>query len=321
MNLLRLIPSRFRESYERNLQNAGIENAGKYFLKKIFLSLFLSLLISIAFFYLKLNPLASFILLFVIMQTIFYFRISLKASSRIRKMEDVVPDFLQLVASNLRAGITLDKAFLSSVRPEFSPLDEEIMKTGGEIATGKEIILALRDMAKKINSERIEKTTSLIISGLKEGGNISALLESTASNMREKEFLEKKATSNVLMYIIFISVAVGFGAPVLFGLSSILIEVIIKLTSQLPAAHASQIDLPFTLSAISLSPEFVIYFSLIFLIATDFVSCLVIGLVNKGNEKYGLKYVFPLVVLSVSVFFLIRIFLSKILVRTFAIVS
>jgi len=55
------------------------------------------------------------------------------------KIETVFPDFLQLVASNLRAGITVDRAMLLSARPEFAPLDKEILQSGRDISTGKPI--------------------------------------------------------------------------------------------------------------------------------------------------------------------------------------
>lgn len=123
------------------------------------------------------------------------------------------------------------------------------------------------------------------------------------------------------MYVIFIFVAIGVGAPLLFGLSSILVEIIIKLTSQLPSVSSSQMSLPFTLSNIGLSPTFIIYFSLVFLIAVDIISCLVIGLVNKGDEKYGLKYMVPLIMVSLAIFFAIRIFLYSFLAQSFNIIS
>ena len=94
-------------------------------------------------------------------------------------------------------------------------------------------------MSERIGSEKISKIILLIISGLKAGGNISELLEETAASMREKEFIEKRATSNILMYVIFIFFAIGVGAPVLFALSSILVEVIVSLSSQVPSGAAT----------------------------------------------------------------------------------
>jgi len=322
MNILKLIPKKIEENYEKNIVSSGMKiSLEKYILKVVFISLIIAAVVSVGFTFLKISPILSFLVAFFILQLIFYFRISLLASTRIKKMEDVFPDFIQLMSSNLRAGITVDRAFLSSARPELAPLDEEIQKTGAEIVTGKDIIFAFRNMADRINSEKIKKTISLIMSGLKAGGNISTLLETTASNMREKEFLEKRVASNVLMYVIFIFIAIAFGAPLLFGLSSILVEIIIKLTSQLPSAQATSMNLPFALSSISISPSFIIYFSLLFLVVTDVISSMVIGLVNKGDEKYGLRYIFPLILLSIGIFFAVRIFLYKFLVESFAIIT
>jgi len=233
-------------------------------------------------------------------------------------MELIFPDVISLMASNLRSGITADRAFLLSARPEFSPLDKEILKTGKEIATGKEIIHAFKKLSDRIDSEKISKIITLIVSGLKAGGNISDLLEQTSKNMKEKEIIEKKAASSILMYVIFIFFAVGVGAPLLFGLSSILVEIVIQLTSRMPDVGSSQMNLPFTFSTVSISVNFVIYFSLIFIIVTDLISSVVIGLVNKGEGKAGLKFFLPLVAVSLTIFFAIRILLSNTLVKIIA---
>ena len=214
--------------------------------------------------------------------------------------------------------MTVDKEFLLSSRPEFYPLDEEITRAGKEIVTGKDIGVALTNMAKNIGSEKINKTISLIISGIKAGGNISTLLEETASNIREKEFLEKRAASNILSYVIFIFIAIGIGAPLLFGLSSILVEIIINLVSGLPNVQQTQMALPFTFSNIGITPAFIIYFSLIFLVVTNIISSLVIGLVNKGEEKDGLRYILPLIAISILIFFGIRFVLTKFLAGSFS---
>lgn len=234
----------------------------------------------------------------------------MKASSRVTEMEKRFPDFLQLMSSNLRAGMTIEKAFMSSVRPELAPLDKEISETARDVATGKDITVAFKDMAKRIDSYEITNIISLIISGLRTGGNISSLLQTISSNMREKAHLEKKASSNVSMYVIFIFVAVSIGAPLLFGLSSVLVEVILDLTTALPDVGSSQMSMPFTFSGIDISVNFIVYFSVIFIVVTDVISSLLLGLVNKGNEKFGLKYLFPMIALSLGIFFVIRVALS-----------
>lgn len=241
----------------------------------------------------------------------------LKKSTRIKRMETVFPDFLQLMSSNLRAGITIEKAMLLASREEFEPLNKEIIQTGKDITTGKRIELALNDMSKRIGSEKIGKTIQLINSGINAGGDLAILLEETASNMRERGFVEKKAASNVLMYVIFIFVAVAIGAPALFGLSSVLVEILKTLIGDLPASGQTPSNIPFTISSLEVSTNFIKYFSIVFILATDVLASLIIGLVNKGEEKEGLKYLLPLIVISLSVFFLIRFLLSNFLTGLF----
>src|SRR3989338_10958147 len=62
----------------------------------------------------------------IITAVVVYFIVKerLKVSARINKMELVFPDFIELMASNLRAGMTIDSALLLSSRKEFVPLDE-----------------------------------------------------------------------------------------------------------------------------------------------------------------------------------------------------
>jgi type II secretory pathway component PulF len=224
------------------------------------------------------------------------------------------------MSSNLRAGMTIDRAMLLSSRPEFSPLDQEILRTGKEIATGKGIATALEDMSRRIGSEKIEKTILLIISGIKAGGSLDVLLEQTAVNMRERNFVEKKAGGNVLMYVIFIFVAVAVGAPVLFGLSNILVETLTEILSGLPSIDAqttSQMTMPFSLTSVNISVEFINYFCIAFIFVIDVLASLVLGLIMKGEEKEGLKYLLPMILISFAIFFLIKLILSGVVASLF----
>jgi len=259
------------------------------------------------------NSIIVFVVIIIFSFLYGYFRGKLKEAERIKKIENVFPDFLQLVSSNLRAGITIDKAILLSSRPEFAPLDKEILSVGKDIATGKDVETALLDMTKRIKSEKIHKTILLIISGLRAGGNLAVLLEETSTYIRERGFVEKRAASNVLMYVIFIFVAVGVGAPALFSLSSILVETLTNLLAGLPSIDASQANMPFTLSSIEISITFIKYFSIAFIIVINVLASLVLGLVSKGEEREGIKYMLPLLIISMVIFFGVRIILSGVL--------
>lgn len=253
---------------------------------------------------------SSIIALLIFFASILYFFLQekLKVTTRIRKMEFVFPDFIELMAANLRAGMTIDRALLLSSRKEFDPLDKEILILGKNIVAGRDVSAALQEMSKRINSDKINKTVGVINSGIKSGGNIAILLEETAVNMREKAFIEKRASSNVLMYMIFIFFAIAVGAPALFSLSSVLVQVLSTILGSIPEIKAS-VSLPFTLTSINISVRFITYFSLTFLIAIDIMASMLLGLVSKGERKEGLKFALPLIASSISVYFIIRFFL------------
>ncbi|MDP2925043.1 MAG: type II secretion system F family protein [Nanoarchaeota archaeon] len=254
----------------------------------------------------------SFIMTIVVIFAYFYFKDMLSKSSRIKRIEDVFPDFLQLMSSNLRAGMTIDRAMLLSSRPEFYPLDIEILKTGKDIATNKDIEIALIGMGQRISSEKINKTLLLIISGIRAGGNLSILLEETSANMKEKDFVEKKAYSNVLMYVIFIFLVVAIFAPGLFSLSNVLVEVLTKILSGIPEMDTSTSS-TFTLSKVNISISFIRYFSITFMITIGILASLILGLVSKGEEKEGIKYIPPILILSLTIFFLVKMFILRFL--------
>jgi len=245
---------------------------------------------------------------FVLVLLYFFLKSRLVKSANIKKMEDAFPDFISLMASNLRAGMTVDRALLLSSRKEFAPLDKEIMLLGKDIVTGKEITQALKETGERIPSEKIRKTLKLIISGIKSGGNLAVLLEETSENMRSRGFIEKRAASNVLMYVIFIFFAVAVGAPLLFGLSSVLVNVLTQLLAEVPTDQTIS-NVPFALSAVSISSTFIFYFALAFILVTDVLASLVLGLVSKGDEREGLKYMVPIIVVSLGVYLSSRLIL------------
>jgi archaellum biogenesis protein FlaJ (TadC family) len=275
--------------------------------KKNWTFIAITIIFAIIIFFLKgaLEGIMTIIILPVLMKIFFTTKIKLESFKKIKKMEEVFPDFLQLVTSNLKAGMTIDKSILLSSRKEFSPLDEEITKLGKDIVTGKPIEEALIQMSKRTNSEKIKKTMEIIISGIKSGGDIATLLEQTSANLKERNYVEKKSSSNVLTYVIFIFFAVAVGSPVLFSLSTILVEVLKSILSNIPVIETN-FSLPFTLTNINISPEFITYFSIVFLITTSILGSLIIGLVRKGSEKEGIKYIIPIISLSLTIFFIVR---------------
>jgi len=236
-----------------------------------------------------------------------------KAEDRSERIEKALPDAMQLMAANVRAGMTQFQAMKLAARKEFGPLADEINQVGKEITLGKDIKDSLINMSKRINSQRLQKTMLLIVSGLKSGGQLASLLEQTSKNLRQQTFVDERTKANVMMYVIFIFVAVGMGSPMLFGLSSFLVEVLSDKLATIDLPDASTSNMPMSFSEISISLDFVIMFSVIALVLNSILGSLILGLINKGKERAGFTYIPVLIGISVGTFFIIRFLIKNLL--------
>ncbi len=253
----------------------------------------------------------TFVVSFAVFEAVVYSWLLLKVDAKTRFVEKVLSDVLQLTASNLRAGITTDKALLLSARPEFGTLSDELNKVGKEVTTGKDIDDALINMTNRIQSEKLKKSVMLIVSGLRSGGELAPLLEQTSKNLRNAVFVEEKIKSNVRMYIIFIFAAIAFGAPMLFGLSSFLAEVMAKVLAAVEIPETTAVSMPITLSKLTISPGFIISYIIVFLITTSTFGSLLLGSITTGEEKRGIRFIPILITLSLAVFFLVRWLITR----------
>ncbi|MFO8016004.1 MAG: type II secretion system F family protein [Candidatus Woesearchaeota archaeon] len=241
---------------------------------------------------------------FMAVQAFIYLWLGLSADKKGKFTESILPDVLQLMSSNLKAGVTIDKALFMAARPEFGPFKEELDRVGKEITIGKDLKKALLDLSARIRSEKLEKTIYIILSGLRSGGDLAPLLEKTAQDLRDQEIMDKKTRANISMYRIFIFIAIGLASPFLFGLSSVVVEVLTKMFSQVSMPNTS--GTPLSISNISMSVDFIKSFSMLFISMSCILGSLVLGQVGQGKAKEGAKYMLPLILLSFAVFFAVR---------------
>lgn len=314
-SVTQLLPSNVRSNLYELIDYAKIKTDKRKFIAFVLVfsflfSIFLALIIA-------LFSNGGFLLTYIISQITIvvgsYFVISLKADSIAKFVEGVLPDALQLMASNLRAGLTTDRALILAARPEFGVLSEEINKIGKKITLGGDISVALMAMSSSFKSDRLKKTLLLIVTGLRSGGELTDLLDQTAANLRKERFLDEKIRTNVLMYVIFIFAAIGFGAPLLFGLSSFLVGVLQENLALVELPKETSLSLPISFSEVQIEPSFVLMFSIITLISTAILGSFALGLISKGREKYGIRFMPILLILSMTVFFLVRYLIRNLL--------
>lgn len=244
---------------------------------------------------------------FVGLFLLFHGFLALGVDRRTKFVESILPDALQLMAANSRAGYIPSRALLLSARKEFGPLSQAIKNVGKEIATGKPLEEALREMSRHIKSETLKRTVGLIIEGGRSGGQFASLLEETAADIRRKQAIKKDVKANITMYTIFVGFAGCIGAPVLYALSSYLITTISQFGQavEIPQIPTNMPFMKFT--GIAVSESFLLLFSVAAILVTTIFGALIIGLISSGREKAGIRYIPILVVLAFAIFFIVRI--------------
>ncbi len=301
-----LYPPKFRKKLYDLAMAANVKVVPERFIGFVLVS---SLAVALAgsFFvtmWLGINLILSFLGLFAVIQSAFYLMILISADQKTKAVEEALPDALQLMASNLRAGISIEKSLILAARPEFGPLKEEIEAVGRDVATGGDVGKALQQMCKRVRSKALHRVVQLIIMGLKAGGKLATLLENSSEDLRSQREIREKIRSTVQTYIIFIFVASAIGAPLLFSLSLFLVEVIIKSFGSIDIPQAAAYNLPISIGSVSISTAFLMKFIIVALVTTSIMSSFMLGMISRGKIKEGAKYIIVLITLSLGLFFL-----------------
>jgi len=261
---------------------------------------------------LGLNSLYAFIG-FPVLFAIFNLYVVLLGDRRGSFAESALPDALQLMSANIRSGLTPDKALLFAARPEFGILEKEIKLAASKAIAGEPLEESLLALGSRIKSRIINRTFMLIVEGMRKGGEIATLLERTSEDIRETKILKKEISAQVGTYVIFIFIAIGFAAPVLFAFSSYLVQTMSKISAGLPSSQASNYAVmgSIKLGAVSIPASFLRGYSIATLVITCFFGSLLLGLLQEGKEKAGIKYIPILLALDIGLFLLVGTVLSK----------
>src|SRR3989344_241862 len=318
-----LIPRNIAMAFADQASYMGFEIPEKRFIGFLFIYVFfLSIGLAInTLLFLRINPLFSFPFFFGFFIAMVYMWLNIAAESKGKFVEKILPDALQLVASNMKAGLTAEKSFLVSARPEFGPLEIELRRAAKKIAAGERVEEACAGISEKIKSRTLERTIWLISEGIKSGGEIGDLLIELSDDLRDQESIQGEISANISMYILLIFFAAAFGAPLLFGISSFIVQILASQMANIPSiAPAATQGLPSNLTAFStfgsnagarISVDFIMLFSMVSLSLTTIFASLTIGVINTGKEKDGLKYILLIGLIGFSLFFIVRFLLTS----------
>ncbi len=247
------------------------------------------------------------LILFLLSWLIYLIYIDLRIHKRRKEVEEVFPDFLQLTAANINAGMPVDQALWYAIRPRFGILAKEMESIAKATMIGEKLPVALINFSEKYDSIRIKRALNLLLEGLDSGSELGDLLNRVASNMRETDIIRKEMASNVTTYVIFILFATIGAAPFLFGLTTELIVIMNSIFSNINVGSSGQSfgGLGSMLSgsgqAISLK-DYQIFAATSLFISSTFAA-IIISVIQKGNAKEAIKKIPGYVMMSLMIYY------------------
>jgi len=271
-----------------------------WFGKTLVFSFFIGIIFSFVAYVISMDLVIGIISLLITMLIVLLaliFRVYYIIDKKKRHIEQILPDFLMLVSANIRSGMSPIIALKNSARPEFEPLSSELEYVAVK-SLGTDIFMdSLMLISKNLNSQILERTFALFVTSYVSGGNTSSLLEGLAIDIKETQQLKRKIGIGVNVYILFIIFSISIVMPILLSVSVKFLE----MTSGFGSAYLS-VDLGFLMG---------LY--VIMLIVTSVLASSLVGVIKSGNYVAGYAYAFILPIISVSVFFISKLYFLDLL--------
>jgi len=223
----------------------------------------------------------------------------MKAEDRRNKLESVLPDFLTLVASNIKAGMTLDQAMWYSAKPEFGLLSQDVKAVIKGSFSGQSLESALDKLGSRFDSRVFKRTILLLKQATSTGGELTKVLERTSDDARNTLTVRKEIAASLVIYEIFVLIAAVVGTPFLFAVAGKLIGVFEKITPQFGGSLGGGISplIPFAsvkVGAMAVTSQDFFWFSIPTIFVTTLISSFIVSVIRTGNRNQGMKY-FPFV--------------------------
>ncbi|MEM3030526.1 MAG: type II secretion system F family protein [Candidatus Micrarchaeia archaeon] len=308
------LPLAWRAALAQHLAYAGMrEDASEWLGRGVFEGLALGLAAEIATVvagFTSFTALASAAATLLLFLAVRYLLLYFKIEDRRARVEAALPDLLQMISANLKAGVTPVVALRMAARPEFGPLEEEIKYVATKSLGTESFAAAFQEITKSIKSEVLARTVALFIMSMRSGGNLARLLEVSAEDIRAAQELKRSLVAGTNMYVVFILFTTVIGMPALLAVSMQFVE----LTARLQAKAAAGAGLAGQIGVIlakPIAPEFILNLSLATLVATSLLASVFIGVIHEGKRLYGLRIAPFLIAGSLAFLFIMKNYVLK----------
>ncbi|MFH1770384.1 MAG: type II secretion system F family protein [archaeon] len=318
------VPKKLRPDIRDYLYKAGLtEVPYKFFGGLFWITLIITYLIYFAVIFSPISDMGSAVILiatfiswfviqtvlsFIIIMSV-YLYLNVKIYNRTKAIEEALPEYLTLVVTNLKGGLSFEKSLWQAIKPEFGILAKEVTLVSKKVLTGNDVRESLEELGRKYDSPILKRSLNLIIGELESGGKIVDVINKVIENLKKTSILKQEMATATVTYTIFMVAIVIFITPALFALSQQLLKIIINVTTQIGGAAANGL-LPISIGDSGIDPRDFKTFSIIAITIISSFSSAIISIITRGNIKSGLKYIPIFVISSLLVFFVLSNFLN-----------
>jgi pilus assembly protein TadC len=313
--------------FERKMKLAGItEEMSRMALGRALLVSFLAGAFPLMLYLAILNPMASpqtgavALLLFfggmLLSLFLHYMSLYFRIADRTTAVEKLLPDFLSLAVSNLRAGMSPYAAFVHAARPEFGAFHDAVVVSMARMSGRGSIADALMDVSENFDSAILRRTVTLFVKGVRSGGQLVRLLNSSADEVRRIQDLRAELISSTRTYSIFLSFIVILVMPFLLAVSTNFVMVFVRLEAETGGASSGMpagTQMPSFSGKILITPDDMQNISIMTLVVIDLMVSILIGVIDRGKAIYGVKSFPVLVILSILAFTFAKAFIGSFL--------
>ena len=221
-----------------------------------------------------------------------YFYLDLRIFNRTKKVEEMLPEFLNMVSENLKGGMAFENALWSSIKPEFGVLGDEMRLTAKKVITGYDLDKAINLFTQRYKSNTLRRSFDLITQGVKGGGKAADVIDEVVDNLDQTHELKQDMEATNLSYVIFITVIAIIVTPGLFALSFQFITVLEGVSEKVRDAGGSEATPSLLrLDELAITPDKFKTFSVQAVLLITFFSALMVSMIQKGDIKGGVKYI------------------------------
>ncbi len=311
--LSRVFPAGLISYFDQLLLEADMDLPGRIYMGTL---AFISIMLAIAAFMLSslmLDPLSSLgisVLCLIMLGFLFYIIPLMSADSRAKRVELVLPDAFQMIAANIRAGMTVENAVLASAKPEFGPLEVEIKRVSTKTFAGTPLNDSLMDLGNRVRSNPLKRGIKLLVEGNSLGGQMASLLYEIAQDLRNQQAMAREINNATMMYTIFIVFSALIASPVLFA-TSVYYNVISYGISQnigsLEALPPEAMQFGGSVGGVAsgsgITPDDLRLFAIASILVTSFFASFTLAQIRSGKLLAGIKMMPVFVALALGIFF------------------